>query len=160
MKPLFTWFSQCSWWGNEAIELYWKAQWKETSPAHHNASLWELGLLGDHSPRVLLNTIIYQVGFFFALRSGNEHRRFRHSPPQIQLFEPPNDRAYLVYREDISKTNQGGLANQRKQPKEVYHYSNEDDSTRCLSKSLISAWPCSWSWCWRPQINWYSMLGG
>ena len=37
-----------------------------------------------------------------------------------------------MYLEDISKTNQGGLANRRKQPKEVYHYSNEDDSTRCF----------------------------
>ena len=94
--------------------------------------LWELGLLGDHDPRVLLNTIVYQVGFFFALRSGNEHRRLRYSPSQIQLYEPPDDRAYLVYREDISKTNQGGLANRKKKPKEVYHYANEDDDTRCF----------------------------
>ena len=58
---------------------------------------------------MLLNTIVYQVGYFFALRSGNEHRRLRHHPSQIQLYEPPGDSAYLVYREDISKTNQGGL---------------------------------------------------
>ena len=26
--------------------------------------LWELGLLGDQDPRTLLNTIVYQIGFF------------------------------------------------------------------------------------------------
>ena len=32
--------------------------------------LWEKGQLGDNSPRVLLQTIFYMVGVFFALRSG------------------------------------------------------------------------------------------
>ena len=63
--------------------------------------LWELGLLGDHNAQVLLNTIVHQVGYFFALRSGNKHRCLQHSPFQIQLHEPPGDRAYLVYHEDI-----------------------------------------------------------
>ena len=76
--------------------------------------LWELGLLGDHNAQVLLNTIVYQVGYFFALRSGNEHRRLRHSPSQIQLHEPPGDRAYLVYREDISKLTREVLQAKRK----------------------------------------------
>ena len=89
--------------------------------------LWELGLLGDHNAQVLLNTIVYQVGYFFALRSGNEHRRLRHSPSQIQLHEPPGNRAYLVYGEDISI---GGLTSKKKKPKEVYHYANEQLNTR------------------------------
>ena len=79
--------------------------------------LWELGLLGDHNAQVLLNTIVYQVGYFFALRSGNKHRRLRHFPSQIQLHEPPGDRAYLVHCEDISKTNQGGLTSKKKKTK-------------------------------------------
>ena len=76
--------------------------------------LWELGLLGDHNAQVLLNTTVYQVGYFFALRSGNEHRRLQHYPSQIQLHQPPGDCTYLVYREDISKTNQGGLTSKKK----------------------------------------------
>ena len=109
--------------------------------------LWELGLLGDHNAQVLLNTVVYQVGFFFAMRSGSEHRRLRHSPSQIQLYEPPGDRAYLVYQEDVSKTNQGGLlvyqedvsktnqgglASRKKTPKEVYQYANLENPSRCF----------------------------
>ena len=37
--------------------------------------LWDLGLLGDYNPQVLLNTVVFQVGLFFALRSGSEHRK-------------------------------------------------------------------------------------
>ena len=47
---------------------------------------------------------------FFALRSGAEHRHLRFKPSQIELFEPDNERAYLRYTEDVSKSNQGGLA--------------------------------------------------
>ena len=64
--------------------------------------LWEKGLLGDNSPHVL---VIYYVRLYFALRSGQEHRRLRHHPSQI---ETPGTTPYLVYEEDVSKTN-GGL---------------------------------------------------
>ena len=84
--------------------------------------LWELGLLGTTSPTVLLHTLVYMVGLYFALRSGSEHRRLRYVPAQIQLIEKPHSRPYLIYQEDISKTNQGGLHSRTKQPKEVIHY--------------------------------------
>ena len=37
--------------------------------------LWEMGFLGDYIVDVLLKILVFQVAFFFALRTVNEHRR-------------------------------------------------------------------------------------
>ena len=106
--------------------------------------LWELGLLGTTSPAVLLHTLVYMVGLYFALRSGSEHRRLRYVPAQIQLIEKPHSRPYLIYQEDISKTNQGGLHSRTKQPKEVIHYANTKNPERCfihIYKTYMSRCP-------------------
>ena len=94
--------------------------------------LWEKKLLGDHSPEALLNTIVFMNGLYFALRSGNEHRDLRHNPCQIQLFEPPGERAYLRYTEDTSKNRPGGLKGHKIKPKVVVHYSSPENPQRCF----------------------------
>ena len=94
--------------------------------------LWEEKFLGDHTPQVLLNTVFYCIGLCFALRGGEEHRRLRHDPPQIKLYEPEGSVSYLVYTEDMSKTNQGGLLHRHRDPKKVTHYANRDSPQRCL----------------------------
>ena len=71
-------------------------------------------------------------GLYFALRSGNEHRDLRHNPCQIQLFEPPGERAYLRYTEDTSKNRLGGLKGRKIKPKVVVHYSSPENSQRCF----------------------------
>ena len=37
--------------------------------------LWEKHILGDHSPKALLNSVFFFIGVCFALRSGDEHGR-------------------------------------------------------------------------------------
>ena len=104
----------------------------EVISVEHENMLWINNLLGDKTPQQLISTMVFYIGMFFSLRSGIEHSRLRFKPPQIELFEPPHDRAYLKYTEDVSKTNRGGLAHRRKEPKQVIHYENIDNPERCL----------------------------
>ena len=93
--------------------------------------LWEKRILGDHSPQALLNSVFFFNGVCFALRSGDEHRRLRFKECQIQVVEKPGERAYLLYTEDSSKNNQGGLKGRKLKTKEVVHHENTSTPSRC-----------------------------
>ena len=106
--------------------------------------LWKRKLLGDHSPKVLVRTMVFLNGKNFALRSGQEHRALRFDPPQITLHEPDGDTPYLLYVEDVSKSNQGGLKHMKVRRKEVKHYANTDNPARChvrIYKKYVSLCP-------------------
>ena len=57
--------------------------------------LWEKGLLGEHSPVVLRDTMVWFCGMFFALRGGKELRELKVS--QITIHETTDGRKYLEY---------------------------------------------------------------
>ena len=94
--------------------------------------LWQKGFLGDHTPQVLLDTIIFMNGLNFTLRSGKEHRQLRFILPQIELVKKQGERAYLVCREDVSKNCPGVLKGKKMKSKVVYHHENLDDPNRCF----------------------------
>ena len=47
-------------------------------------------------------------------------------------MEKPGERAYLVYREVISKNRPGGLKGRKLKPKVVVHYANTENPKRCF----------------------------
>lgn len=98
--------------------------------------------LATHLPQALIDTFVFYFGMCFALRSGEEHRRLRYHPAQIELVEPVGGTPYLMYREDVSKTNQGGIQHRKVQNKEVIHYANEGNPERCLVQLYKLYQPC------------------
>ena len=93
-------------------------------------SLWEKGVLGDSCPQVLLDTMVYCCGVYFALRSGEEHRSLKVS--QLELVEPVGERAYVRYTENVAKNNHGGFSQRKLEPKQVVHHANLENPSRCF----------------------------
>jgi len=69
--------------------------------------LWKRGFLGDDNPETLLNTVVYLLGLYFALRGRDEHRNLRHYPSQIILF-----RRHLMDADTCSRLLRGFVENQ------------------------------------------------
>ena len=108
--------------------------------------LWECGVLGDHCPQSLLNSVFYLNGLSFALRSGDKHRQLRLKNSQIQVVESHGERAFLRYTEDASKNNEGGLKSRKIQPKVAIQHANVDNPDRCpvrIYKKYLSLCPGS-----------------
>ena len=45
--------------------------------------LWEKGLLGDYSPQVLLNTMVYMIGLFLRYEVGRNIGDYATSPRSL-----------------------------------------------------------------------------
>ena len=91
----------------------------------------ELGLLGEDSPSVLLNTMVFLIGKNFSLRSGREHRNLKFS--QLTLV-PGTEREpeKLVYVSFEEKNNLGGLKHRNVRQKRLEHYANDEEPAMCL----------------------------
>ena len=98
--------------------------------------LWEKGEVGDMNSQALLNTIVYMVSLYFALRSSIEHKNLRFEPSQIQICEREGERPYLLYTEDTSKNCQGGLKGRHITPKSVQHHANTANPERCTLQEI------------------------
>ena len=88
--------------------------------------LWESGVLGVHSSKVLLHTVFFLNGKNFCLRGGEEHRNLKLS--QIKRYTNP-DR--YVYTENCSKNRAGGISQLRVANKVVPVYALPDVGFRC-----------------------------
>lgn len=93
--------------------------------------MWQKGILGMETPRRLLDTLVYLIGLNFAFRAGMEHRRLRWENAQLSLIKTEFGKEALRYREDVSKTNQGGLSSRKIKQKVVFAFPNENPE-RCV----------------------------
>lgn len=100
--------------------------------------LWDEGVLGDSNPQQLLDTTVYLIGIHFALRGGSEHWGLRAENSQIvKGKERRTGWEYSEYREDVSKTNAGGLKDRKQQRKITRAYENMGDKKRCIVRLYV-----------------------
>ena len=88
------------------------------------ADMWSKGILGSDTPTKLVHTVLYLIGIQFALRSRDEHRHLRFGLDSQLQFGIEDGTEFLSYREDCSKTRQGGIKDRFKEAKECVVYSN------------------------------------
>ncbi|XP_069128456.1 uncharacterized protein KIAA1958-like [Argopecten irradians] len=97
--------------------------------------LWTKNILGSDSPQQLLDTMIFMIDLNFALRAGQEHRNLRYGEhSQICVKTDTENRTYLEYTEDVSKTNRGGIMHRKLDPKVTRAYENQKQPEKCIVK--------------------------
>ena len=85
--------------------------------------LWEKGIFGFKDPNTLCNTVLFMVGLHFGLCGGQEHRNLRRYPKYQIEREYQDKKDCMVYHEEHSKNNQGGIHSKFYQkPKVVYSF--------------------------------------
>ena len=75
--------------------------------------------------------MLFLCGIHFALRSGEVHRNLQLS---LSFFVLLMAHAHLIYTENFSKNNQGGLLHRKVKHKQVTCYANKENHSRCLVK--------------------------
>ena len=111
----------------------------ETFRENKEETLCDLQLLDEHSPHVLLNTMVFLIGSDFPqLRSGNVHRNLRFE--QLTLKEATEKSPEkLVYCSFCEKNNQVGLEHRLVKWKIIEHYANDEMSwSICIKKKFVA----------------------
>lgn len=105
--------------------------------------LWQKGILGDETPRKLMDTLIYLLGLHLSLRAAKEHRDLAFGKDsQLELVDI--DGECIKYTERISKNRTFGLKHSSMDPKTTFIYPNKNNPNRCpvrLYKKYISHRP-------------------
>ena len=83
-------------------------------PLSFEQTMWDKGVLGEHEPEILRDTVLFLVGINCGLRAGDEHHDLRRDAPgkpsQFSFQRSENGDRCVVYTEDtVTKTNDGGL---------------------------------------------------
>lgn len=97
-------------------------------------SMWKKGILGDSTPKLLVDTLLYLLGVHFALRAGKEHKSLRVGE-RSQLKVKFDHKAGLEcseYTEDSSKNNQGGIKHRKITEKVSHAYENKECPEHCV----------------------------
>ena len=85
-----------------------KVKEAEAFSEEQEEKLWSLKLLRDHSPNVLLDTMVFLIGKNFSLRSGKEHRILQFD--QLTLMPASKDEPEkLIYTSFGEKNDLGCL---------------------------------------------------
>lgn len=94
--------------------------------------MWKHNILGTNTPQKLLNKLLFLLGVNFAPRSGKEHWNLCvGNYSQISEVKERNCLKYLEYKEDVSKTNRGGLQHRNVKLKVTHAYTNPRTPERC-----------------------------
>lgn len=79
----------------------------------------------------MLNTLVYMLGLHFAL-PVQEHKNLRVDSKIKVCYNETLKLKYLLYTENASKNNQGGLQSLHYKPKQVCAYQNTANPERCI----------------------------
>ena len=94
--------------------------------------MWLRKILGSETPKQLVDTLLYLFGVHFAMRAGVEHRSLRVGEKSQITLHMENGLRFLLYKEDVSKSNQGGLDHRKIKPKIVRAYENVTNPDHCI----------------------------
>ena len=135
--------------------------------------MWGTNVLGEDTPEKLRDTVLFLIGVNCALRACDKHHQLRwpwvSSASQFSFEVNSDGIRCLVYREDsITKTNQGGLRDMKKERKIVWIKPNVNMSrcpVRLVEKylNLVPQWGTKSNFYLqslkRPKPNvWYSTM--